>query len=163
MSDNSYDFNQMNDPDYQNANPYGPPSGQRPGPYQHYQQQPPIHYKEHGSQSLAAASMVMGICSFLFMMSGGFFFFGALGILFALLSRGCGKMSGTAKAGMTGSIAGIVIGMIVYVVLFFSLFRTNDIQDYLNDYQQFFNTEENQQEMPSNFGTIAWITDSERI
>ncbi|MCI5649008.1 MAG: hypothetical protein ACI4EG_12320 [Fusicatenibacter sp.] len=163
MSENQYDPNHTNDPDYQNANPYGPPSGQRPGPYQHYQPQPPVHYKEPGSQSLAAASMVMSICSFLFMMSGGFTVFAALGILFALLSRGSGKMSGTAKAGLIGSVAGIVIGIVIYIVVFFSLFRNIGIQDYLEDYQQYFNIEEYQQEEPSNAGNIARLTDIERI
>ena len=28
---------------YQSSHPYGVPEGQRPGPYQHYQQQPPVH------------------------------------------------------------------------------------------------------------------------
>ena len=95
---------------YQSSHPYGVPEGQRPGPYQHYQQQPPVQPpRRTGSQALAAASMVMAICSFLFMLNMGSLFFGSLGVIFALLSRGAGRMSGTAKAGLAGCTIGIIV------------------------------------------------------
>ena len=100
MTPENYDPNTNESGDsYQSSHPYGVPEGQRPGPYQHYQQQPPVQPpRKTGSQALAAASMVMAICSFLFMLNMGSLFFGSLGVIFALLSRGAGRMSGTAKS-----------------------------------------------------------------
>ena len=96
MTPENYDPNTNESGDsYQSSHPYGVPEGQRPGPYQHYQQQPPVQPpRRTGSQALAAASMVMAICSFLFMLNMGSLFFGSLGVIFALLSRGAGRMSG---------------------------------------------------------------------
>ena len=100
MTPENYDPNTNESGDsYQSSHPYGVPEGQRPGPYQHYQQQPPVQPpRRTGSQALAAASMVMAICSFLFMLNMGSLFFGSLGVIFALLSRGAGRMSGTVSA-----------------------------------------------------------------
>ena len=107
---------------YQSSHPYGVPEGQRPGPYQHYQQQPPVQPpRRTGSQALAAASMVMAICSFLFMLNMGSLFFGSLGVIFALLSRGAGRMSGTAKAGLAGCTIGIIVGICMYAFLLFNM------------------------------------------
>lgn len=66
MTPENYDPNTNESGDsYQSSHPYGVPEGQRPGPYQHYQQQPPVQPpRRTGSQALAAASMVMAICSF---------------------------------------------------------------------------------------------------
>ena len=110
MTPENYDPNTNESGDsYQSSHPYGVPEGQRPGPYQHYQQQPPVQPpRRTGSQALAAASMVMAICSFLFMLNMGSLFFGSLGVIFALLSRGAGRMSGTAKAGLAGCTIGII-------------------------------------------------------
>ena len=107
MTPENYDPNTNESGDsYQSSHPYGVPEGQRPGPYQHYQQQPPVQPpRRTGSQALAAASMVMAICSFLFMLNMGSLFFGSLGVIFALLSRGAGRMSGTAKAGLAGMLS----------------------------------------------------------
>ena len=71
MTPENYDPNTNESGDsYQSSHPYGVPEGQRPGPYQHYQQQPPVQPpRRTGSQALAAASMVMAICSFLFMLN----------------------------------------------------------------------------------------------
>ena len=90
MTPENYDPNTNESGDsYQSSHPYGVPEGQRPGPYQHYQQQPPVQPpRKTGSQALAAASMVMAICSFLFMLNMGSLCFGSLGVIFALLSRG---------------------------------------------------------------------------
>ena len=80
MTPENYDPNTNESGDsYQSSHPYGVPEGQRPGPYQHYQQQPPVQPpRRTGSQALAAASMVMAICSFLFMLNMGSLFFGSL-------------------------------------------------------------------------------------
>ena len=74
------------------------PGGQEP--WQRNPGQPPRRYKEPGSSGMAMASVVLGVCSFVLMLSGMSPFLGGLGILLALLSRGSGKMSGTGKAGL---------------------------------------------------------------
>ena len=58
MTPENYDPNTNESGDsYQSSHPYGVPEGQRPGPYQHYQQQPPVQPpRRTGSQALAAAS-----------------------------------------------------------------------------------------------------------
>lgn len=86
MTPENYDPNTNESGDsYQSSHPYGVPEGQRPGPYQHYQQQPPVQPpRRTGSQALAAASMVMAICSFLFMLNMGSLFFGSLGVIFEI-------------------------------------------------------------------------------
>ena len=142
MTSENYDPNTNESGDsYQSAHPYGVPEGQRPGPYQHYQQQPPVMPpRQTGSPALAAASMVMAICSFLFMLNMGSLFFGSLGVIFALLSRGAGRMSGTAKAGMFGCIIGIIVGIIcLYAFTIFHLVgngNTNLLERYYNQYFQ---------------------------
>mgnify|MGYP000749680444 CR=1 FL=1 len=93
-----------------------------------------------GSQALAAASMVMAICSFLFMLNMGSLFFGSLGVIFALLSRGAGRMSGTAKAGLAGCTIGIIVGICMYAsFLLFNMVSggsTNLLERYYNQYMQ---------------------------
>ena len=116
-----------------------PPAG--PGPV-----------RRPGSNPMAAASMVMAICSFLFMMSMGSIFFGCLGILFALLSRGSERLSGTAKAGLWGSVAGLIIGTAVYGFLFFKVFDSNLLEPYEEFYQEYL--EEDPEELPSDNGNI---------
>ena len=120
----------------QSSHPYGGPEGQRPGPYQHYQQQPPAEPPQKtGSPSLAAASMIMAICSFLFMLNMGSLFFGSLGVLFALLSRGAGRMSGTAKSGMAGCIIGMIVGICLYAFTISQLFESGDSNHLLQQFQ----------------------------
>ena len=141
MTPENYDPNTNESGDsYQSSHPYGVPEGQRPGPYQHYQQQPPVQPpRRTGSQALAAASMVMAICSFLFMLNMGSLFFGSLGVIFALLSRGAGRMSGTAKAGLAGCTIGIIVGICMYAFLLFNMVSggsTNLLERYYNQYMQ---------------------------
>ena len=129
MTPENYDPNTNESGDsYQSSHPYGVPEGQRPGPYQHYQQQPPVQPpRRTGSQALAAASMVMAICSFLFMLNMGSLFFGSLGVIFALLSRGAGRI-------------GIIVGIcIMYAFLLFNMVSggsTNLLERYYNQYMQ---------------------------
>lgn len=92
----------------------------------------------YGSQALATASMILGVCSFLFMLSGGFLLFGSLGILLAILSRGSGKMSTAAKAGLGASIAGILIGTAVVVTLFSSVIQSDNLDHYLEDFEDYY-------------------------
>ena len=57
MTPENYDPNTNESGDsYQSSHPYGVPEGQRHGPYQHYQQQPPVQPpRRTGSQAQAAA------------------------------------------------------------------------------------------------------------
>src|SRR5699024_4998146 len=80
-----------------------------------YQQ--PQRYKEPGSSGMAVASVILGVCSFIFVISGLSPLLGGLGILLALLSRGSGKMSVTGRAGLIASIFGLVIGTGILIFL----------------------------------------------
>ena len=114
--------------------------GQRPGPYQHYQQQPPVQPpRRTGSQALAAASMVMAICSFFVHAQHGFPVFRLARRDLRLLSRGAGRMSGTAKAGLAGCTIGIIVGICMYAFLLFNMVSggsTNLLERYYNQYMQ---------------------------
>ena len=67
-------------------------------------------------------------------------FFGSLGVIFALLSRGAGRMSGTAKAGLAGCTIGIIVGICMYAsFLLFNMVSggsTNLLERYYNQYMQ---------------------------
>lgn len=100
-------------------------------------------YKETQSPGMASASLVLGILSLLLVCCGASLFAGALGILLALLSRGRGEMSGSAKAGMGLSLAGVVLGMflLIFVLLFSNVSNIYeeysdelDIEEFLEDY-----------------------------
>ncbi len=100
-------------------NPYHQdPYGQNPqDPYQQNPYQQPQRYKEPGSSGMAVASVILGVCSFIFVISGLSPLLGGLGILLALLSRGSGKMSVTGRAGLIASIFGLVIGTGILIFL----------------------------------------------
>lgn len=74
------------------------------------------------------------------MLNMGSLFFGSLGVIFALLSRGAGRMSGTAKAGLAGCTIGIIVGICMYAsFLLFNMVSdgsTNLLERYYNQYMQ---------------------------
>ena len=74
------------------------------------------------------------------MLNMGSLFFGSPGGIFALLSRGAGRMSGTAKAGLAGCTIGIIVGIcIMYAFLLFNMVSggsTNLLERYYNQYMQ---------------------------
>ena len=67
--------------------------------------------------------------------------FGALGIIFALLSRKEGSMDPQAKIGMGLSITGSVIGIMIIIVAL--LQDPSYYMDILKEYEQFYNEYEN--------------------
>ncbi|MDD3338553.1 MAG: DUF4190 domain-containing protein [Lachnospiraceae bacterium] len=72
---------------------------------------------------MSMVSLILGICSIVLICCGLSMPLGALGIIFAILSRGAGKMDGMSKVGLGLSIGGIVtffIAMIFYVVVMVS-------------------------------------------
>ena len=98
-------------------------------------------YKETQSPGMAVASLVLGILSLLLVCCGLSLFVGALGLLLALLSRGRAEMSGSAKACMGLSIAGMILGAVFFVfTLVFSSAAGyyneyyDEIEDFLEDY-----------------------------
>ena len=66
-------------------------------------------------EKLRLASLVAGILSLALMLFGLGLPAGALGILFALLSRDNEPVSGRARTGMILSIIGMVIGVLILV------------------------------------------------
>lgn len=69
------------------------------------------------SSGFSTASLVMGIISLLLVCCGFSYVFGALGIIFAILSRKGRRMDSQARFGLGLSIAGSVIGLIVLIVV----------------------------------------------
>lgn len=89
----------------------------------HYSVPNSNHNEEGGrSSGLATASLVLGILSLLLVCCGFSFILGALGILFALISRGAAKMSTSAKTGLGLSIGGLVLTFFVYIAFLINFF-----------------------------------------
>ena len=99
------------------------------------QPDPPVRTQSDG---LATASLVLGICSLIFICCGGSFVVGALGIILALLSRGSSSMSGNAKAGLILSIIGFVLSSVIYGVMFVSMIVSGELKDMIEDYQYYY-------------------------
>lgn len=71
--------------------------------------------QEQSPNGMATASLVMGILALVTCCCWyGGLIFGGLGILFALLSRGSGKMEGSATAGLILSITAIALVILVW-------------------------------------------------
>ena len=118
MTPENYDPNTNESGDsYQSSHPYGVPEGLRTRPAR----------RLYGRLLLVMLNM-------------GSLFFGSLGVIFALLSRGAGRMSGTAKAGLAGCTIGIIVGICMYAsFLLFNMVSggsTNLLERYYNQYMQ---------------------------
>ena len=124
--------NQNNSYNWNNSGNYNQPSGD--SYYQHPTYRP-------GGNGMVTASLVMGILSLLLTCCGLSYVFGALGIIFALLSRKNGPMDPQAKIGMGLSIAGSVLGIVIIAVAL--LQDPSYYMNALKEYQQFYNEYEN--------------------
>lgn len=69
--------------------------------------------------NMATASMIMGILALVFLCCYGGLLFGSLGILFAVLSRTEGRLTGQAQAGLILSVIGLVLGILLLAALWF--------------------------------------------
>lgn len=104
---NPYNNNPYNNNPYNNNpyNPYGAPL-------------PPVPVKTKGD-SMATVSMILGIVtlvSLLLLRLSMPFLLGGVGIILAILSKGCArKMIGKAKAGMICCITGLVLDVVLCV------------------------------------------------
>lgn len=106
-------------------------NGWNPTPYQ-----TPNRSPLRSTNSMAAASLVMGILSVVLICCGFSFCFGALGIIFALLSRRNGPMEPQAKAGLGLSIGGTVIGI---ALIIFLTIGNSQYSEILQEYKRFYN------------------------
>ena len=131
-NNNQQQQNQNNSYNWNNSGSYNQSSG---GPY--YQQPT---YRPSGN-GMVTAALVMGILSLLLTCCGLSYVFGALGIIFALLSRKNGPMDPQAKIGMGLSIAGSVLGIVIIAVAL--LQDPSYYMTALKEYQQFYNEYEN--------------------
>lgn len=127
-SGNSYNWNNNSQQNPNSGNSYGwngSPynnnsgnnwnTGNQPGSY--YPNNPP---RRSAGGPMVTAALVMGILSVVLMCCGLSYVFGALGIIFALLSRKDGPMDSQAKIGLGLSIAGSVIGTVIVIFAFAS-------------------------------------------
>lgn len=95
------------------------------------------HPQRPAANTMAIASLVMGILSVVLLCCGFSFFFGALGILFALLSRKDSPMESQAKVGLGLSIGGTVVGLLLLIVAFAG--NASYYSDFMKEYQRFYN------------------------
>lgn len=123
-------WNQYNQQNFNNQqNPYNQPN---PGYYP----------QRHMNNSMAIASLVMGILSIVLICCGFSFFFGALGILFALLSRKEAAMDPQAKIGLGLSIGGTVMSLVLIIVVLAG--NSSYYSDFIKEYQRFYNEYEDE-------------------
>ena len=94
-------------------------------PYNNTPNRPPMR----SNNGMAIASLVMGVLSIALICCGFSYFFGALGILFAILSRKNGPMDPQAKVGLGLSIGGTVVGLLM---ILFVLFGSTEYSDFRN-------------------------------
>ena len=108
---NTYSYGQANN-GYSSSGGYQPQNGKTP------------------ASPMAIASLVMGILSLVLCCCFGIgsIVLGALGIIFAILSRKEKPMETMAKVGLGLSIGGVIIGLIIAVFFFISMLTSDDVQ-----------------------------------
>lgn len=92
------------------------------------------------SEGMATAALVLGIISVLLICCGGSIVLGALGIMFALLSRGADTMNTKARVGMGLSIGSMVISVVLIVVIVLFVVRSDYVDDFMEEF--YYNYEE---------------------
>lgn len=148
-SGNSYNWNNNSQQDPNSGNSYGwngSPCNNNSGNNWNTDNQPGGYYpnnppRRSAGGPMVTAALVMGILSVVLMCCGLSYVFGALGIIFALLSRKDGPMDSQAKIGLGLSIAGSVIGTIIVIFAFASNlpYYTELLKEYQNFYYDYSN------------------------
>lgn len=105
------------------------------------QEPQPVPEPPKRSSGFSTAALVMGICSFVLLCCGAGTIFGALGIIFALLSRRSRTMDGTAKVGLGLSIAGTIVSLIVYIVYFTYIIQSPEFRSIMQNYDYYYNND----------------------
>ena len=96
------------------------------------------------NNGFSLASLILGITSIVFICCGGFVF-GALGIVFAILSRGANAMSSQAKVGLGLSIGAFVISLIAVPIMLFSyIANTHFASEFQNRFREEFDRSYNE-------------------
>lgn len=103
--------------------------------YNMQQDFPHFGYVPVRSNGFMIVSLIMGIFSIIsssFIITG--IFFGGLGILFAILSKGSDRsLTGTAIGGMTTSIIGVALSLCIGIYSFYLIFTDSTYHQQLND------------------------------
>lgn len=114
----------------ENPDPSSSPQQEIPNPMPQYTHIPPQPVRK--ANSMAVASLTMGILSLVFTITGMSLPFAALGIMFALLSRREKNMPTQSKVGIGLSVAGLILGIIFLVAMTVTALKSDTMQDILN-------------------------------
>lgn len=148
-SENSYNWNNNSQQNPNSGNSYGwneSPYNNNSGNNWNTDNQPGGYYpnnppRRSAGGPMVTAALVMGILSIVLMCCGLSYVFGALGIIFALLSRKDGPMDSQAKIGLGLSIAGSVIGTVIVIFALASNlpYYTELLEEYRDFYYDYSN------------------------
>ncbi len=117
-------------------------------------------------EKLKLASLIAGIFSMIFLFFGFALPLGALGILFALLSRDTGKFEGRALTGFVLSLIGLIIGAVMTISSLYlitsgtyekMLEELYEQQDEENDYVE--QIREYLEQLNTKDGSIGFVTE----
>lgn len=105
---------------------------------------PPRQPRTTASSGMATVSLILGILSLVSLcLIPISVFFGALSVIFALLSKGGEyKLPGNSKAGIILSVAGVLLSFIFTVLVAiaaFGMYNATEFQDIINEYQYYYN------------------------
>lgn len=98
----------------------------------------PANTPEHGSVSMAFASLAFGIVSIVTSCFGTSLIFGSLGLILAILSRGSSNtFSKNAVIGLTLNIIGVIIGAMLILTTFLLIISFGGIENFMDTMQQY--------------------------
>ena len=109
---------------------------QQPNPGSWQEEEQRITLPPKRGNGFSTASMTAGTLSLFFLVSGLSFPVGALGILFALLSRKGDKMDPQAKLGCILSIIGLCLGIAIFIYAAVTVYQ--NFPELLQQYQQLY-------------------------
>lgn len=103
----------------------------------YFQQQNIPQPQPQPRNAMSMVSLILGICSIILICCGLSIPLGALGIIFAVLSRGAGKMDGMSKVGLGLSIGGIATFFVVMIFYFIVMFSSGLMDRAMSMSQQY--------------------------